>query len=328
MAVTSVLDLKGKQLRDFTLCDEIFARADQDKAADGGSVNKAIDTMHAALMRQMNNARVGSANTKTRAEVRGGGAKPWRQKGTGRARAGSRRSPLWAGGGVTFGPKPRDYSISMPTKKRHSAIKSALAVCVDNIIVVESFAGLKEVKTKAAFEVLQALKIDDKKVLVVLEPKSEEAKRFGLSVRNIKNVSVVRANNLGVKDILDCQAILTSQTAMEVITKWLAPEKSEKAIKKASIEKFKVAYEPKKEEAKKSVKIDSAPLSALQSIANSSVKTVKKVEAKVEAKEPKSTNEKSNPTKKLQSNPAAKSKKDNSKGGSTGGSAKNKGKGK
>src|SRR5271165_4412277 len=99
MTSTQVLDLKGNKVRELTLKEEVFA------------VEPNAGVVHAALVRQLANARVGSANTKTRSEVRGGGAKPWRQKGTGRARAGSRRSPLWEGGGVSFGPKPRDFSI-------------------------------------------------------------------------------------------------------------------------------------------------------------------------------------------------------------------------
>ena len=221
MAVAAILDLKGKQVGDLPLSDEIFATGNE----------ASVSTMHAALLRQLSNTRTGSANTKTRAEVRGGGAKPWRQKGTGRARAGSRRSPLWAGGGITFGPKPRDYSFAMPAKMRKNAIKSALAVQTSNLIVVESFAALKEIKTKAASKVLQDLKLNDKKVLIVLEPQGEEAKRFGLSVRNLKNVIVVRSDNLGVKELLDCEAILTSQAAIEAITKWLAPAKEVRVAK-------------------------------------------------------------------------------------------------
>ncbi len=334
MAVTSVLDLKGKQVGDLTLNDEIFARAKDAKTSDNG---QAIDTMHAALIRQLSNARVGSANTKTRAEVRGGGAKPWRQKGTGRARAGSRRSPLWAGGGVTFGPKPRDYSFSMPAKKRHSAIKSALSAQAENLVVINSFADLKEAKTKEAAKVLQALKLDDKKVLIVLEPQSEEAQRFGLSARNLKNVSIVRANNLGVKELLDCQAILTSQAAMEVITKWLVPVKKEKSTsgKKDSSAKAKDSKEHKeehkkeegkkvdakaKEESKQATKTgaESASHSVLKTIASNSAQTTEKAQTKT------SQNEKSAPAKKSEVDLPIKPK----KGGSLGGPGQQKGKGK
>ncbi len=233
-----VLDLKGKHVGDLKLSEHIFANTDEAKATG---------TMHAALVRQLGNARVGSANSKTRAEVRGGGAKPWRQKGTGRARAGSRRSPLWAGGGVIFGPKPRDYTSSMPAKMRHSAIKSALAAQADNLVVVNDFSALKEVKTKEAAKVLQALKIGDKRLLVVVEPKNEDAQRFGLSVRNMKNVTVVRANNIGVKELLDCEAILASQGALEFITQWLSPVKKEKTTEKKTGGKAKAEVKHKAE---------------------------------------------------------------------------------
>ncbi len=236
--MAAVLDLKGKHVGDLKLSEQIFAKTDEAKATG---------TMHAALVRQLGNARAGSANSKTRAEVRGGGAKPWRQKGTGRARAGSRRSPLWAGGGVTFGPKPRDYSSSMPTKMRHSAIKSALSVQADNLVVVNDFSELKEAKTKQAAKVLQALKIGDKRILFVVEPKNAHAQRFGLSVRNMKNVTVVQATNIGVKELLDCEAILTSQGAIEFITKWLSPTKKEKGTEKKAARKEKAEVKVKGE---------------------------------------------------------------------------------
>ena len=217
MVSAVVKNLKGKQVADMPLASEIFAER-EDKSAK-------VATMHSALLRQLSNTRAGSANTKTRAEVRGGGAKPWRQKGTGRARAGSRRSPLWAGGGVTFGPKPRDYSIDMPVKMRRAAIKSALAARVNELVIVDSFASIKEAKTKAAWQVLQDLQIGGKKLLVIVDKQKD--KPFALSVRNLKNVTVVQAENIGVKELMNCEAVLTSQAMIEAISKWLAPAKDE-----------------------------------------------------------------------------------------------------
>src|SRR5271165_3995035 len=124
MTSAQVVDLKGKKLHEVGLDDDIF----------GITPNEHV--MHTALVRQLANARSGSANTKTRSEVSGGGKKPWRQKGTGRARAGSIRSPLWEGGGVTFGPKPRDFSKSLPKKVRVLALKSALASKKEDLVVV------------------------------------------------------------------------------------------------------------------------------------------------------------------------------------------------
>src|ERR1700733_8561591 len=143
MTSAQVVDLKGKKLSEVQLSDEVFG------------ITPNVGVIHSALLRQLANARSGSANTKTRSEVRGGGRKPWRQKGTGRARAGSIRSPLWEGGGVTFGPKPRDFSQSMPKKQRVLALKSALAAKKDNLVIVQDFASITEGKTK---QVASALK--------------------------------------------------------------------------------------------------------------------------------------------------------------------------
>lgn len=211
MTSTQVLDLKGNKLRELNLSQEVFST----ELNDG--------VVHAALIRQLANARSGSANTKTRAEVRGGGAKPWRQKGTGRARAGSRRSPLWEGGGIIFGPKPRDYSQSMPRKVRLLALRSVLASKRNNLVVVQDFKELKEAKTKAAAKVLKDLKMDGKRVLIVLDYKGEESNRFALAARNIEDVKVVHVNNLNVKDLLHCEAVLTSESAVEALTTWLKP---------------------------------------------------------------------------------------------------------
>lgn len=212
MTSVQILDLKGNKVSELNLSDEVFA------------VKPSIGAVHTALVRQLANARSGSANTKTRAEVRGGGAKPWRQKGTGRARAGSNRSPLWEGGGVIFGPKPRDYSFAMPRKMRLVAIKSALAEKKDNLIVVKDFSDLKEAKTKEALQILKNLEISNRKVLIVLDYASEPSSRFALAARNLANVKVIHANNLNVKDLLNAKSVLTTEGAIEIITKWLQSE--------------------------------------------------------------------------------------------------------
>ncbi|PWT96577.1 MAG: 50S ribosomal protein L4 [Candidatus Melainabacteria bacterium] len=211
MTSTQVLDLKGNKVRELTLKEEVFA-----SQPNAGVV-------HSALVRQLANARSGAANTKTRSEVRGGGAKPWRQKGTGRARAGSRRSPLWEGGGVTFGPKPRDYGKSMPKKVRLLAIRSALAAKRNNLVIVKDFKDLKEAKTKEAVQIFRALKIDGKRVLVVLDYQGEESNRFALAARNIEDVRIVHVNNVNVKDLLNCEALLASERAVEALSTRLTP---------------------------------------------------------------------------------------------------------
>jgi large subunit ribosomal protein L4 len=174
----------------------------------------AAHIVHRALVRQQNNGRQGTASAKTRAEVRGGGRKPWRQKGTGRARAGSNRSPLWRGGGVVFGPKPRDYGQKMNRKERRLALRTAIAGQAENLIVVQSFAEqLTQPKTK---ELAQALKrwgaTADKKVLLIL---AEVPENILLSARNIPYLKVLRADNLNIYDVLAADTILATAEALE-----------------------------------------------------------------------------------------------------------------
>ncbi|BAZ39908.1 ribosomal protein L4/L1e [Calothrix sp. NIES-4101] len=172
--------------------------------------------VHRALVRQMTNARQGSANTKTRSEVRGGGRKPWRQKGTGRARAGSIRSPLWRGGGVIFGPKPRKFNIEMNRKERKLALRTAFASRIDDLIVVEEFGTqLSRPKTK---ELVQAITRwgsapDDKTLLIT----SERNDNVYFSARNIENVKLLSANQLNVYDLLNADKIIVTAPALEQI---------------------------------------------------------------------------------------------------------------
>lgn len=172
--------------------------------------------VHRSAVRQLNNARQGTASTKTRAEVRGGGRKPWRQKGTGRARAGSIRSPLWRGGGVTFGPKPRDYSTKMNRKERRLALRTAFSARVEDMIVVENFgAELDRPKTKEFVAALSRWGIGaDEKVLLILK---EVADNVNLSTRNIARVKMVKATNLNVIDILHANKLVVSKDALEQI---------------------------------------------------------------------------------------------------------------
>ncbi len=172
--------------------------------------------VHRALVRQLNNARQGTASTKTRSEVRGGGRKPWRQKGTGRARAGSIRSPLWRGGGVIFGPKPRDYSTKMNRKERRLALRTAFSARVEDMIVVENFAAeLERPKTKEVIAALERWGVSaDEKVLLILKEVSDNV---NLSTRNIAKVKLIKATNLNVADILHANKIVVSQDALSQI---------------------------------------------------------------------------------------------------------------
>jgi large subunit ribosomal protein L4 len=172
--------------------------------------------LHRAVVRQLANARQGTASAKTRAEVRGGGRKPWRQKGTGRARAGSTRSPLWRGGGVIFGPKPRDYGLKMNRKERRLALRTALMSRAEDLTVVENFTGqITQPKTK---EIASALArwgvVTEKKILLILVEVSEN---IYLSARNIPNVQIIRADSINVYDILAADQLVATNDAITKI---------------------------------------------------------------------------------------------------------------
>uniref|UniRef100_A0ACD5GV19 50S ribosomal protein L4 n=1 Tax=Desertifilum tharense IPPAS B-1220 TaxID=1781255 RepID=A0ACD5GV19_9CYAN len=172
--------------------------------------------VHRALVRQLNNGRQGTASTKTRAEVRGGGRKPWRQKGTGRARHGSIRSPLWRGGGVIFGPKPRSYETKMNRKERRLALRTALMSRVEDLVVVEDFSTqLERPKTKELVAAIARWGVDPSaKILLILPERSET---IYLSARNIPNVRTIKSDQLNIFDILNADKIVATQAAVEKI---------------------------------------------------------------------------------------------------------------
>lgn len=172
--------------------------------------------VHRALVRQMTNARQGTASSKTRAEVRGGGRKPWRQKGTGRARAGSTRSPLWRGGGVIFGPKPKDFNIKMNRKERRLALRTALVSRLEDAVIVENFAEqITQPKTKEILSAFDRWGIDPQtKILMIL---TEISDNIHLSSRNISNVKMLRANGLNIYDLLNANKIVITADALAQI---------------------------------------------------------------------------------------------------------------
>lgn len=180
------------------------------------SEKSANHIVHRALVRQMANARQGTVSTKTRAEVRGGGRKPWRQKGTGRARAGSNRSPLWRGGGVIFGPKPRDYSLKMNRKERRLALRTAIQSRIEDVIVVQDFADkFPRPKTKDLVGALQTWGIQaESKVLLIL---GERQEMVYLSARNVAKLRLISASNLNVLDLLTADRIVITQSAIAKI---------------------------------------------------------------------------------------------------------------
>jgi len=173
--------------------------------------------LHRALVRQMHNARQGTLSSKTRAEVRGGGKKPWRQKGTGRARAGSSRSPLWKGGGVIFGPKPRDFSVKMNRKERRLALRTAFQSRLESdAVVVQDFGDqLSRPKTREMVAAMDRWGIgDNDKVLFILDAQPENVV---LSLRNIERVKLISATNLNVFDLLNADRLVVTTAAMEKI---------------------------------------------------------------------------------------------------------------
>jgi large subunit ribosomal protein L4 len=172
--------------------------------------------VHRALVRQLANARQGTACTKTRAEVRGGGRKPFRQKGTGRARAGSTRSPLTRGGGVMFGPKPRDYSTKMNRKERRLALRTAFIGRTADLIIVEDFAiNLAQPKTKELCQALERWGVTvGTKILIITDRKEEN---IVLSARNIQKLQLIAADQLNMFDILNSQKIVATRSAIAKI---------------------------------------------------------------------------------------------------------------
>ena len=186
MLKVDVLDMKGKKVKDIELNENVF----------GVDVNDIV--VHTALVNYLANQRQGTGSTKTKAEVRGGGRKPWRQKGTGRARQGSIRAPQWMKGGIALGPKPRSYKYAIPKKMRKLALKSVLTSKVEEkeLIVVDKL-ELKEIKTKEMVKVLNNL--NTKKALIVL---SEKNLNVQASARNIENVKTTLVNTINVFDLL------------------------------------------------------------------------------------------------------------------------------
>ena len=173
-----------------------------------------VPVMHQALLRQQANARLGTHNTKTRGEVRGGGRKPWRQKGTGRARHGSIRQPQWRGGGVAHGPRPRSYRQKMPRKMRRLAYKSALSVKAKEkqIIVLDDLQVLAP-KTREMVSVLEALAVDSS-ALILLPAENVNVEK---SANNLPDVKTLRANYLNIRDLLSYDYLLMPLGALEVI---------------------------------------------------------------------------------------------------------------
>lgn len=199
MPKLAVYNMDGTTIGEIELNEDIF----------GIEPNEAV--VHEAVVMQLAGMRQGTHSTKTRAEVSGGGRKPWRQKGTGRARAGTNRSPLWRKGGIVFGPKPRDYSYSIPKKKRRLAIKSVLSDKVNggNLIILDQLA-FAEPKTKNMVKVLENLKIESKAAVVTLN----NGEFVEQSARNIPGIKPLSADGINVYDLLNHEKLILTKDAV------------------------------------------------------------------------------------------------------------------
>ena len=202
MPKVTVYDMTGKSVGEMTLSDAIFG------------IEPNTSVMHAAVVNYLANQRQGTQSTLTRSEVSGGGRKPWKQKGTGRARQGSTRAPQWTHGGVALGPKPRDYSYELPKKVKRLALKSAFSAKVadNNLIVVDNIA-VEGYKTKAVAEMLSNLGADKKALIVMPEVDAKLIK----SAANIPGVKTALVNTINVYDILNCDKFIVAKSALEKI---------------------------------------------------------------------------------------------------------------
>ncbi|EFE90397.1 50S ribosomal protein L4 [Oribacterium sp. oral taxon 078 str. F0262] len=199
MAIVSVFDMQGKEVGKMELNDAVFA----------APINEHL--LHLAVVAQLANRRQGTKKALTRAEVSGGGRKPWRQKGTGHARQGSIRAPQWKGGGVVFAPTPRDYRKDLNKKEKRAALKAALsnAVADQKLVVVDSI-HFDEIKTKKFQAMLDALKL--KKAFVLLDQNDEKTI---LSARNIEDVKTAQVNEINVYDVMKYGTVLATKAALE-----------------------------------------------------------------------------------------------------------------
>ena len=202
MAQVQVYNQEGKKTSKLELADSVFG------------IEPNTSAMHLAVVSYLANQRQGTQSTLTRSEVSGGGAKPWRQKGTGRARQGSTRSPQWTHGGIALGPKPRDYSYTLPKKVKRLALKSAFSTKVaDNDLIVVDNIAVEDYKTKTVVEMLSKLGADKKALIVMPEVDQKLIK----SAANIPGVKTALVNTINVYDILNCDKFIVAKSALEKI---------------------------------------------------------------------------------------------------------------
>jgi large subunit ribosomal protein L4 len=204
-----VVNIEGKKVKSVDLSARIFE----------APINTSL--MHQAYVRQMANARLGTHKTKTRSEVSGGGRKPWRQKGTGRARQGSIRSPQWVGGGRVHTPRPRDYSQKMPRKMRKAALRSALSVKASDqeIVILDEFT-ISEPKTKEMAKIINTL-VGDSSALVVIPEKNDNSEKMNKAANNIPDLKLLMANYMNIRDLLGYDVVVIPLAALDVLESYL-----------------------------------------------------------------------------------------------------------
>jgi len=205
MLKVQILDKSGNKVKEISTPEEIF------------SYDVKSPLLYEAVLNYRANQRRGTASTKTRGQLRGGGRKPWRQKGTGRARAGSNRSPLWRKGGTTFGPKPRNYSYSLPKKARKNALKSAVSMrLAENQLLIVKNLDLKEPNTKEGAKLMDTLNLDS--ALIV---DNQENKNLFLSLRNVPNIKTVDCNQVNIYDVLNHRWLVFTEKSFEAFVEKL-----------------------------------------------------------------------------------------------------------
>ena len=202
MAKVEVINVEGKKVKELTLNDSVFG------------IEPNMNVVHSVVLNYLANQRQGTQNTKTRAEVAGGGRKPWRQKGTGRARQGSIRAPQWIKGGIALGPKPRSYKYKINKKERALAVRSVLSakLAENELVVVDQF-GLNEIKTAEFVKVLNNIKVEGKSLVVIPENDVNVQK----SARNIKGVKTTIVDTMTVYDILNARNLVITENAIKKI---------------------------------------------------------------------------------------------------------------
>lgn len=230
MPKTDVYNLSGEKTSSLELNDKIFGLPEN------------ADLIHQTVTVFLGNQRSAHAHTKTRAEVRGGGRKPFKQKGTGRARAGSTRSPLWIGGGVTFGPRQANYKRTMPQKMRNLALLTALSYHAKNklLIMVDELKDFSKIGTKHALDALAKFPLSNKTVLIII---NDKLPNLQLSLRNVKYIKVINVNTLNTYDILNYETILLDKKTLKTIESMHIRKNNKKSVKIAEKSAPKIANE-------------------------------------------------------------------------------------